>query len=85
MTVEDLVMHAPTVRVVLDNQPYLLILDADGSARRAHGPFSPGTEPSLSMCTAENEVHDREVVRQLSNLASQSPTLRDTKDTMADA
>ena len=85
MTVEDLLMHAPTVRVVLDNQPYLLVLDADGSPRRAHGPFSPGTEPSLSMCSTENEVRDREVVRQLSDLASESPTLPDTKDTMADA
>lgn len=78
-------MHAPTVRVVLDNQPYLLMLDDDGSTRRAYGPFSPGTEPSLAMCSADNEVHDPEVVRRLRELAPQSPTLPDTKDTMADA
>lgn len=77
-------MHAPTVRVVLDNQPYLLILD-DGSTPRAHGPFSPGTEPSLAMCSTDNQVHDPEVVRRLRELAPQSPTLPDTKDTMADA
>lgn len=78
-------MHAPTVRVVLDNQPYLLMLADDGSTLRAHGPFSPGTEPSLAMCSADNEVHDPRVVRRLRELASQSPTLPDTKDTMADA
>ena len=78
-------MHPPTQRVVLDNQPYLLVLDEDGSPRRAHGPFSPGTEPALSMCTSENEVRDPEVVKQLSHLTSESPTLPPTKDTMADA
>lgn len=78
-------MHPSTVRVVLDNQPYLLVLDEDGSPRRAHGPFSPGTEPALSMCTSENEVRDPEVVRHLGELASESPTLPGTKDTMADA
>lgn len=78
-------MHAPTQRVVLDNQPYLLVFDEDGSPRRAHGPFSPGTEPALSMCTTENEVRDPELLRQLTSLAPQSPTIPGTKDTMADA
>jgi hypothetical protein len=78
-------MHPQTARVVLDNQPYLLVFDEDGSPRRAHGPFSPGTEPGLSMCTTENEVRDPEVVRQLSELAPESPTLPHNADTMADA
>ena len=78
-------MHPQTARVVLDNQPYLLVLDEDGSPQRAHGPFSPGTEPGLSMCTTENEVRDPEVVRQLGNLAAESPMLPHATDTMADA
>lgn len=78
-------MHSHTARVVLDNQPYLLVLDEDGTPRRAHGPFSPGTEPGLSMCTTENEVRDPEVVSQLSKLAAESPTLPHATDTMADA
>ena len=78
-------MHPTTQRVVLDSQPDLLVRDDDGSPRRAHGPFSPGTEPALSMCTSENEVRDPEVVRQLADLASESPTLPPTRDTMADA
>lgn len=78
-------MHAPTVRVVLDNRPYLLVLDDDGSPRRAHGPFSPGTEPALSQCTSENEVRDPELMEQLLSLAPQSPTLPASRDTMADA
>ena len=78
-------MHPQTVRVVLDNQPYLLVFDDDGSPRRAHGPFSPGTEPGLSQCTTENEVLDPEVVKRLVDLAPRSPTLPSTKDTMADA
>lgn len=78
-------MHPQTARVVLDNQPYLLVLDEDGTPRRAHGPFSPGTEPGLSMCTTENEVRDPDLVRQLSDLASESPTLPHATDTMADA
>ena len=78
-------MHPTTVRVVLDSQPYLLVLDADGSPQRAHGPFSPGTEPGLSQCTDENEVRDPEVVKRLASLVPQSPTLPPTKDTMADA
>jgi hypothetical protein len=77
--------HSPTIRVVLDNQPYLLVLDDDGSPRRAHGPFSPGTEPGLSLCTTENEVRDREVMKQLIDLAPQSPTLPASGDSMADA
>lgn len=78
-------MHAPTVRVILDNQPYLLVLDENGSTRRAHGPFSPGTEPSVAMCSADNEVQDPALVGRLKELAPRSPTLPDTKDSMADA
>lgn len=78
-------MHPPTVRVVLDNQPYLLVLDEDGAPSRVHGPFSPGTEPGFSLCRSENEVRDPKVVKRVIDLAPRSPTLPDGKDTMADA
>lgn len=72
------------VRVVLDNRPYLIYTAADGTLDHAHGPFSPGTEPSLGDCTDENEVLDAEVLDALATLMPISPTLRHSQESLAE-
>lgn len=74
---------AREVRVVLDNQPYLVYTRADGTLDHAHGPFMPGTEPSLEQCTDENEVRDATTLDALVKLMPISPTLRPAQDSLA--
>lgn len=76
-------MHAPATRVVYRNQPYLLELNADGSVAGAFGPFAPGTEPSLAECTVDTQVHDAELLAQLTRLLPVSPNLPASEDTLA--
>ncbi|HVM24961.1 MAG TPA: hypothetical protein VM253_06145 [Candidatus Limnocylindrales bacterium] len=76
-------MHEPTARVVYQNQPYLVILDDERAVRRAHGPFTIGAEPHLADCTVENEVRDTALLETLGGLVPLSPTLPETKDTLA--
>jgi len=72
------------VRVVYDNQPYLVYTDADGRLDHAHGPFVPGTEPSVEECTDENEVRDPETLAALAKLVAISPTLRPSQSSLAE-
>jgi hypothetical protein len=76
-------MHPDAARVVYDNRPYLVIRREDGSLDRAHGPFTPGTEPSLAECRDENEVRDAILLSTLANLLPISPSLPRADDTLA--
>jgi hypothetical protein len=76
-------MHPPCARIIYRNLPYLAILDNAGNVRRAHGPFTVGTEPHLAECTAGNEVRDRQLLATLDTLTGRSPALPDNKDTLA--
>lgn len=76
-------MHPEVSRVVYNNQPYLVIPREDGSVERAYGPFTPGTEPNLSECTPDTEVHERAVLATLQNLLPISPALPPPEDTLA--
>lgn len=76
-------MHPDAVRVVYDNQPYLVVRHEDGSLARAHGPFVPGTEPSLAECTSDNEVRDPALLSALEQLLPISPALPSADDTLA--
>jgi hypothetical protein len=76
-------MHPKSVRVVYENMPYLLTLRDDDSVDHAHGPFTPGTEPSLAMCDDDNEVRDPALRGTLERLARVSPTLPADDDTLA--
>jgi hypothetical protein len=69
------------IRVVFDNRPYLVTLDADGALDRAYGPFAPGTEPSLTDCNASTEVHSSATRNALELLLPISPEV--TADTLA--
>ena len=76
-------MHEDAVRVVYDNQPYLVIRQDDGSLDRAYGPFTPGTEPSLAECTPEREVRSGSLLASLEELLPISPPLPVNDDTLA--
>ncbi len=76
-------MHPPTVRVVYDNRPYLVVTRDDGSMAHAYGPFVPGTEPSLDECGEHNEVSNGVTLGALSKLVPISPSLRPAEDTLA--
>jgi hypothetical protein len=76
-------MHPEASRVVYNNQPYLVLLRADGSVEHAYGPFPPGTEPSLSECTPESEVHERGLLATLQALLPVSPKLPAHEETLA--
>ena len=76
-------MHPPATRVVYRNQPYLLESSADGSVVAAFGPFTPGTEPSLIECRADNQVRDAELLDRLTGLVPISPALPAAEDTLA--
>jgi hypothetical protein len=71
------------VRVVYDNQPYLVIRSEDGSVERAYGPFSPGVEPAVRECGAENEVTSERLLATLRELLPISPELPASEDTLA--
>ena len=75
-------MHDESTRVVFENRPYLLVEQTDGT-ERAYGPFDPGTEPALSMCGPDTEIHDPELLRLLRDLRSRSPELPAHSDTLA--
>jgi hypothetical protein len=76
-------MHPEVSRVVYNNQPYLVVPREDGSVERAYGPFTPGTEPNLSECTPETEVHELALLATLQDLLPMSPPLPTPEDTLA--
>lgn len=76
-------MHDDAVRVVYENQPYLVIQRADGSLERAYGPFTPGTEPSLAECGPETEVRSPSLLASLEQLVPISPSLPNSDDTLS--
>lgn len=76
-------MHPDVSRVVYNNQPYLVLPREDGSVERAYGPFTPGTEPNLSECTPDTEVHELALLGTLQELLPMSPALPSPEDTLA--
>ena len=76
-------MRTEPIRVVYENRPYLVTRDAEGRLERAWGPFTPGTEPSLSECSPEMEVADSSLRATLDELMAISPTLPNSDDTLA--
>jgi hypothetical protein len=72
------------LRVVYENRPYLVFTTEDGSLDHAHGPFTPGTEPSLHDCTDGNQVRERSMLDTLATLMPLSPTLRLAQDSLAE-
>ena len=76
-------MRPELVRVVYDNQPYLVVRQDDGSLERAYGPFTPGTEPNLGDCTDEMRVTDASLLASLEDLLPISPELPSNEDTLA--
>ena len=76
-------MRPDLVRVVYDNQPYIVVREGDGSLDRAYGPFTPGTEPNLADCTDEMQVDEGSLLAALSDLMPISPELPSHEDTLA--
>lgn len=76
-------MTADNVRIVYENQPYLVMCAEDGSIDRAYGPFAPGTEPNLVQCTPETEVTKPALLADLRRLLPVSPRLPASEDTLA--
>jgi hypothetical protein len=76
-------MRPKPVRVVYDNRPYLVLRRDDGALDMAHGPFAPGTEPSLQECGPDNEVRDPQLLASLESLLPISPDLPPWDDTLA--
>jgi hypothetical protein len=76
-------MHPEATRVVYDNKPYLVLRGEDGGVERAYGPFTPGTEPSLSACTPDTEVRSAALLGTLRQLLPISPELPASEDTLA--
>lgn len=75
--------HPPATRVIYRNVPYLVELGADGSVVAAFGPFTPGTEPSLSECSADTQVSDAALIDAITRLVPISPDLPASEDTLA--
>lgn len=76
-------MRPELVRVVYDNQPYLVVREDDGSLERAYGPFTPGTEPNLNDRTDEVRITDASLLAALEDLLPISPELPSNEDTLA--
>jgi hypothetical protein len=76
-------MRPEFVRVVYENQPYLVVRREDGALSRAYGPFTPGTEPDLAACTDETAVESHRVLAALQELLPISPALPSSEDTLA--
>lgn len=76
-------MHPEASRVVYNSQPYLVLRREDGSIEHAYGPFTPGTEPNLSECAPDTEVHDQALLTTLRDLLPVSPQLPPHEDTLA--
>lgn len=76
-------MRADVVRVVYENEPYLVTRREDGLLERAYGPFTPGTEPNFAECGEENEVHDGRLLASLEDILPISPGLPRSEDTLA--
>jgi hypothetical protein len=76
-------MHPDATRVVHENQPYLVLRGEDGNVKRAYGPFTPGTEPSLAACTPDMEVTSAALLAMLRELLPISPELPASEDTLA--
>ena len=75
-------MSSDAVRVIYDNLPYLVARNEDGSLARAHGPFTPGTEPNLAECSAESVVRSAAVLASLEDLLPISPAIPPSADTL---
>lgn len=71
------------VRVVHENQPYLVTRNDDGSVDRAYGPFSPGIEPALGECNPDNEVSSEALLATLRDLVPISPELPFSEDNLS--
>jgi hypothetical protein len=76
-------MHPHATRVIYQDQPYLLELNGDGSVAAAFGPFAPGTEPSLTACSADNQVQDAELLDRIIRGLPMSPDLPANEDSLA--
>ena len=76
-------MRPDFVRVVYDNQPYLVVRREDGSLERAYGPFTPGTEPDLIDCTDDKLVSSESLLASIEDLLPISPELPSNEDTLA--
>lgn len=76
-------MWSAPVRVVYDNQPYVVTRREDGSIGHAFGPFTPGTEPSLEECSAEQEIRDPVLLATLTDLLPISPAFSASDDNLA--
>jgi len=76
-------MHPEATRVVYQSQPYLVVRGEDGDVKRAYGPFTPGTEPSLAACTPDMEVRSAALLGVLRELIPTSPGLPASEDTLA--
>jgi hypothetical protein len=76
-------MRPQFVRVVYDNQPYLVVRAEDGSVDRAFGPFTPGTEPNLADCTDNMRVESGSLLASLAELMPISPAVPSNEDTLA--
>lgn len=76
-------MRPNFVRVVYDNQPYLVVTHDDGSLARAYGPFTPGTEPNLDECTDEIRMTSDQLRATLQELLPISPALPSSENTLA--
>lgn len=76
-------MHPPATRVIYQDRPYLLEVNADGSVAGAFGPFAPGTEPCLAECSADTRVQDAELLDRLTRLVPISPDLPAAEDSLA--
>jgi hypothetical protein len=66
--------HDSATRVVLDGTPYLVVDDREGPAS-VYGPFDPGTEPSLDVCTPDRQVTDPALRDAVLDLRSISPDI----------
>ncbi|HEX7173055.1 MAG TPA: hypothetical protein VF365_10655 [Candidatus Limnocylindria bacterium] len=76
-------MRPEFLRVVYDNQPYLVVRRDDGSLDRAYGPFTPGAEPNLSECTDDRRVTSEGLLASIERLVPISPELPSNEDTLA--
>lgn len=76
-------MRPDFIRVVYDNQPYLVLRDGDGSLGQAYGPFTPGSEPNLAECTEGTRIVSGSLLARLAELMPISPPLPSHEDTLA--
>ncbi len=76
-------MRSEFQRVVYESEPYLVVVQDDGSLARAYGPFTPGTEPNLDDCTDAMRVTSADLLDTLEALLPRSPELPSHEGTLA--